>query len=307
MRVHILHNSLAGDDYRPGSGEFDTGPFSFLVLGPSRWGRDEYLQRGGHDQHSADVIVAHSSAFQYDVLRMLRFILSARARAPWMVFVLLISCEEESELGSLPSVVRDHFSRYFQVARDSFSLQDVHDFLMENYQEVEDLVLRKRKTHFGAEIVAREEMDHRIRYGHSAAREYDFALSFSGAQRAFARDLANALTGRGCKVFFDEYETPSLLGRNLAEELYKVYSEQARYCVILVSSAYKAGPWTNQERRAALDKAISESSAAYILPIQVEDVQLPGLSSSVAYLKADVGASEIARILYEKLVADMLG
>src|SRR4051812_3035898 len=57
------------------------------------------------------------------------------------------------------------------------------------------------------------------------------------------------------------------------------------------SDTYKAGAWTNQERRAALDKAINDPNAAYIIPIQMEALQLPGLSNSIAYLQSDVGAA----------------
>ena len=147
-------------------------------------------------------------------------------------------------------------------------------------------------------------MDNQI--GPESDTKYDFALSFSGAQRTQARDLANALKGRGCYVFFDEFETMTIVGKNLVEELYKIYNSESRYCVLLVSEEYKAGPWTNQERRAALDKAINDTEGTYIIPIKIHDVDLPGLSTSIAYLKWQSNPTELANVLYGKLVTDMV-
>jgi hypothetical protein len=284
MNIHILHSGLlpTTDPYDDRN-QFDAGRYAFSVISASRWGRDDYLMQGGHSQHSPDVIIAHSSVFEFDLLRMLRFILSARARAPWIVYVLLLSTDEEKEVASFPTPICDHFSRYFQVARAQFSMTDIHEYVASNIQKIEELVLAKRRQFFDTEIVSRHTLDQQIR--RESDTKYDFALSFSGAQRTQARDLANALKGRGCHVFFDEFETMTIVGRNLAEELYKTYSSESRYCVLLVSEEYKAGPWTNQERRAALDKAISDAEGTYIIPIKIHDVDLPGLSTSLAYLK----------------------
>jgi TIR domain len=308
MDIHILHSGLLGpttDPYNDYRNQFDAGKYAFSVISASRWGRDEYLMQGGHDQHSPDVIIAHSSVFQFDLLRMLRFILSTRARAPWIVYVLLLNTDEEKEVASFPTPIRDHFSRYFQVARAQFSMIDINEYVATNFQKIEELVLAKRRQYFDTEIVSRGTMDNQIR--HESDTKYDFALSFSGAQRTQARDLANALKGRGCDIFFDEFETLTIVGKNLVEELYKIYNSESRYCVLLVSEEYKAGPWTNQERRAALDKAIKDTEGTYIIPIKIHDVDLPGLSSSIAYLKWQSNPTELANVLYGKLVTDMVG
>lgn len=260
--------------------------------------------QGGHGQRSPDVIVAHSSVFQFDLLRMLRFILSARLRAPWIVYILLLSDDEEKEVAGYAKPIRDHFSRYFQLAGPRFSMGDIHNYIVANHQKIEDLVIAKRRTYFDSEIVSRDTLDHQIRS--HAKTTYDFAISFSGAQRSQARDLANAFKGRGSSVFFDEFETTGIVGKNLAEELYRIYNSEARYCLILVSKEYKSGPWTNQERRAALDKAIGNAKRTYIIPIKIHDIDLPGLSTSIAYLNWKANPTDLANLLYEKLVADMI-
>jgi len=139
MYIHILHSGLLGPTTDPYNdrNQFDAGRYAFSVISASRWGRDKYLMQGGHDQHSPDVIIAHSSVFEFDLLRMLRFILSTRARAPWIVYVLLLSTDEEKEVASFPTPIRDHFSRYFQVARAQFSMTDIHEYVASNFQKIE--------------------------------------------------------------------------------------------------------------------------------------------------------------------------
>ena len=222
------------------------------------------------------------------------------------MFVLLISKDEEGEIARFPAAIRDHFSGYFQFTSPQFSIAKIHDYVTSTFQKIENLVLAKRRQFFNTEIVSRSVLDQALLSRDEHRVKYDFALSFSGAQRAHARDLANALNGRGCDVFFDEFETPTIVGKNLADELYYIYSAKSRYCVILVSEAYKAGPWTNQERRAALDKAINQADGTYIIPIRIDDVELPGLSNSISYLRWEANTSVLAGILYEKLVTDMV-
>ena|ERR1700724_2117315 len=74
-------------------------------------------------------------------------------------------------------------------------------------------------------FVSRNQIDSAIGRGREHEVDYDFALSFAGAQRAEARDLASILAGRGCRVFFDEYETTSIVGSYLTEYLYEIYAK----------------------------------------------------------------------------------
>ncbi len=113
--------------------------------------------------------------------------------------------------------------------------------------------------------------------------EYDVAISFAGEQRKEARDIAKGLTDAGVKVFFDEYEGAELWGKNLYEHLSEVYKDRAQYCLILVSAAYAKKVWTSHERRSAQARALQESQE-YILPVRIDDTELPGLLPTVAYL-----------------------
>jgi hypothetical protein len=301
MKVDVLFSAASEESSYRGRDEdsYDTGRFQFSLVS-SPWGGDETMLRGGgfsHDApHSPDVIVCHSSVFKFDLLRMLRFILWSRKRAPWIIFILLLSNNEKDEMNTLPKQLRDHFSRYFCDIKESFSLDEL----------VETLMMEKRYKYFKKGIVSRRSMDLAIRGIENGKYDFDFAISFAGAQRSEARDIASILNGRGCKVFFDEYETTSILGSNLNEYLYDIYAKKSSYCVLLASKAYVDGPWTRHERRAALDMALKSVDRSYILIIRFDNTELPGVSTSIAYLTWQNNALAVARTLYEKLVLDLL-
>lgn len=53
---------------------------------------------------------------------------------------------------------------------------------------------------------------------------YDAAISFAGANRSMARDVYDALVGRGMRIFFDEESKVELWGKDVTIELERVYS-----------------------------------------------------------------------------------
>lgn len=66
-----------------------------------------------------------------------------------------------------------------------------------------------------------------------------------------ARELASQLARTGLRVFFDEHFEHEMLGMDGADYLNRVFFEQSRYCVALVSENYERRAWTQLERRAA--------------------------------------------------------
>src|SRR5687768_10619908 len=99
---------------------------------------------------------------------------------------------------------------------------------------------------------------------------YDVALSFAGEDRPYVGAVAAALVDSGVKVFYDEYETITLWGKDLYVHLRDVYQSQARYTVLFASKHYAEKVWTNHERESAQARAIAESSE-YILPARFDD------------------------------------
>ena len=70
------------------------------------------------------------------------------------------------------------------------------------------------------------------------ALEYDVALSFAGEDREFVRRAADVLQAERVSVFFDEFETVRLWGKDLAVELALIYGKLARFVVPFVSASY---------------------------------------------------------------------
>ena len=114
------------------------------------------------------------------------------------------------------------------------------------------------------------------------APDFDVAISFAGEQRTEARSLALKLEDAGYSVFFDEFESAQLWGEELTVYLHDVYSNRARYCLILVSKEWVDKAWTNHERKAALSRALNERGG-YILPLTVDGAHIPGYSDVHAY------------------------
>lgn len=113
--------------------------------------------------------------------------------------------------------------------------------------------------------------------GGGPERRWDVALSFAGAQREFAEQVATALAARGVRCFydFDPQTEVELWGKHLAEHLPSVYGNQAAVVVVFVSAEYARRKWTRLEHRAALSRAMQENRE-YLLPVRFDDTSCPG-------------------------------
>ncbi len=130
---------------------------------------------------------------------------------------------------------------------------------------------------------------------------YDIALSFAGEDRGIAEKLAKGLTDSGIKVFYDSYEKSKLWGQDLYSYLSDLYRLRSKYCVMLISRYYADKSWTNHERKAAQERAFKENRP-YILPIKIDDTEIPGMLSTTGYLNLENDKiDDIVVLLKEKL------
>lgn len=131
--------------------------------------------------------------------------------------------------------------------------------------------------------------------------EYAVALSFAGEDRQKAKELADLLESGGYRVFYDEYEQATLWGKNIYEHLSSIYKDKARYCVMFLSQHYAQKLWPNHERQSAQARAFEENQE-YILPIRLDDTEIPGVLSTVGYLDLrSMTVEDIYRALVKKL------
>lgn len=128
--------------------------------------------------------------------------------------------------------------------------------------------------------------------------KYDVAISFAGEDRPVAEKLAASLVTVGLKVFYDEYEQANLWGKDLYTHLSKVYKDDSKYCLMLVSEHYARKQWTSHERRAAQARAFAESSE-YILPLRLDDSEIDGVLDTTGYL-------DYRRFPVEKIVESLI-
>lgn len=130
-------------------------------------------------------------------------------------------------------------------------------------------------------------------------KKFDVAISFAGEDRKWARQIKCELERYDLRVFFDEDQ--NLVGEELTEYLGRIYSQETRSVLMLISSHYASKPWTRHERRHALSTAIQQESSPYIFPIRLDSTVIPGLPDSVAYLKMPPEtASSVAKAIAAK-------
>jgi hypothetical protein len=138
--------------------------------------------------------------------------------------------------------------------------------------------------------------------------EYDVALSFAGEDRDVVERLAVLLRAKGLCVFYDNFKKSDLWGRDLYQHLDDVYSKQARFCVIFLSEAYARKAWTNHELKSAQSRAFLQKNEAYILPVRIDDTEIPGIRPTMGYLDLRKDTVEdVAEAALEKIAAAKSG
>lgn len=132
-------------------------------------------------------------------------------------------------------------------------------------------------------------------------KPYEVALSFAGEDRPFVDAVAHELQSLGIKLFYDAFEQVDLLGKDLAAHFAGIYKDRAHYCAMFISTHYARKAWPQFERQHAQARALAERRE-YILPIRLDNAEVPGLSPTIGYVDARGRTPKaIADILYQKI------
>jgi hypothetical protein len=118
-----------------------------------------------------------------------------------------------------------------------------------------------------------------------ASRDFDVALSYAGEDRGYVAAVANGLREAGVRVFYDEFMVADLWGVDLYSYLDDVYRNRARFTVVFISQNYAAKAWTSHERQSVQARAMNETGP-YLLPVRIDDAELPGLRPTVSCIDA---------------------
>ena len=136
-----------------------------------------------------------------------------------------------------------------------------------------------------------------------ARREYDVALSFAGEDRKYVKEVAEHLVRLDVTVFYDRYETVKLWGEDLAVHLANIYCRDSHFVVMFSSRHYAEKAWPNHERQHALARRL-EGQTGRILPVRIDDSEIPGVPSTLGYLDARVVSPEaLAELIRQKVDA----
>ena len=131
--------------------------------------------------------------------------------------------------------------------------------------------------------------------------EYDVALSFAKQDQAIATRLADLLRARNFRVLLDEYNPAGPGNHELSTRIAELYRTKASYCVMLISQHYPLKAWTQTERTAAQEHALRDADE-YIIPLQVDETQVPGVTEANSYRALGQGSLEdTVSFLEEKL------
>ena len=133
-------------------------------------------------------------------------------------------------------------------------------------------------------------------------RPFQVALSFAGEQRSYVQRVSAELATRGIEAFYDEEQQIALWGKNLGEELQRIYMDDSYTVVMFISREYAEKNWARHERRSALSRALRERRE-YVLPVRFDATNLPGLDPDISYLKTeDYSPEALAEAISNKLV-----
>jgi len=138
--------------------------------------------------------------------------------------------------------------------------------------------------------------------------DYDVVISFAGENRNTVDPIATLAKEAGLSVFYDKFEEANLWGKNLYTHLSEVYNKKGKYCIIFISKEYKEKVWTTKEREAAQARALKETME-YILPIRLDDTELPGMEDTISYIdlrNPETTSKKIVHLLLQKLNRSLL-
>lgn len=131
--------------------------------------------------------------------------------------------------------------------------------------------------------------------------EFDIAVSFAGEDREFVAKVVEKLKERDVSVFYDFDYTAEMWGEDLVAFLQDVYRRRARFAILFISRHYLERKWTNHERQSVQDRALQQGSP-YILPVHLDDTELPGLHSTTGHIDARTdGIDRIVDVVVQKL------
>ncbi|MFL5839393.1 MAG: TIR domain-containing protein [Thermoleophilaceae bacterium] len=141
---------------------------------------------------------------------------------------------------------------------------------------------------------------------HSFETPYDFALSFAGEDREYARALFDELDDLDLSVFYDENEQGRIVAEDVEDFLAPIYASGADFVIVILGPAYGDKRWPRFES----DQFKERIGLGRVIPIVSTAAKLSAFDkiTEVGYLTFDPAgdlraqAREAAGLCEQKLV-----
>jgi hypothetical protein len=134
-------------------------------------------------------------------------------------------------------------------------------------------------------------------------KKYDFALSFSGSDRAVAKSIFEKLDHAEVAVFYDQNEQHTLLGEDIAAYIGPVYREESQFVIALLSHEYRRREWTmfEYEQFKHREKNVITVWLEDIEDDLFEPLKKAGHLHAHAYRSLDDLVEDVTKVLIRKL------
>ncbi|GGD05282.1 toll/interleukin-1 receptor domain-containing protein [Hyunsoonleella pacifica] len=129
--------------------------------------------------------------------------------------------------------------------------------------------------------------------------KYDIAISFAEEDYQIAKNIALALRKINLEPYYYKDDRGRNWGTNLLDTITKVYKYESRFALILVSKNYLEKKWTTLERE--IIQSVHRDSADYLLPLKLDDTQLPDMPPHIIHEEYSNNPDEIAVLCHKKI------
>lgn len=129
---------------------------------------------------------------------------------------------------------------------------------------------------------------------------YDVVFSLAGKHSSFSQKLKDYLEKKGvtCWIYFDN--EAELVGKDQPAFFEELFIKKAKHCIILISDEYIGKEWTSLEKQYILSRSMRDPN--YLIPVQMDNAKLPGLSDTIGYISLkNRPPEEIGEIILKRI------
>ena len=136
-----------------------------------------------------------------------------------------------------------------------------------------------------------------------STQRFRIALSFPGEHRDFVEQVATRLADRvgRDRVLYDKYYEAEFARPDLDAYLQRLYHDESELIAVFLCADYARKDWCGLEWRAIRD-LIKKRQASTIMPLRVDNTEIPGLFSTDGYVWiGGRSPQEIADLILQRL------